>query len=93
MDAIADTSVRKQVPFLQTEVMMTQTSDIKQLEKLFSSFKPPYQLYHINSFNRQYQEIYNRLTLQEKLRAEEFVDRLISGVERPEWAVKIQGVF
>jgi hypothetical protein len=73
--------------------MITKTSDIEQLEKLFASFKQPYQLHHINTFNQQYQSIYNRLTLQEKLRAEECVDELISGVERPEWAMKIHGVF
>lgn len=63
-----------------------------ELRSYFVSIAPPYTLTHIRHFNGIYRRIYPLLTRDEKRRAEDFVDALIDGVERKEWACKIFGV-
>ncbi|MGZ8250686.1 MAG: hypothetical protein ACXWUF_21910 [Methylomagnum sp.] len=63
-----------------------------ELRRYFMSIEPPYTLQHIREFNRIYGRIYPVLTKDEKRRAEDFVDALIAGVGRQEWAEKIYGV-
>jgi hypothetical protein len=63
-----------------------------ELRLFFYSIRPPYTLAHINEFNAIYRNLYPVLNREEKHRAEEFVDSLIAGLERKEWAPKIFGV-
>jgi hypothetical protein len=55
--------------------------------------KPPYDDQDIRVFNAAYKSIDPRLTRKEVMIAERMVDMLILGLERPELASKIYGVF
>ncbi len=63
-----------------------------ELRKYFYGLKPPHTLDGIRGFNAIYGDIYPILPREERRRAEVFVDELISGVEKKEWACKIFGV-
>jgi hypothetical protein len=63
-----------------------------ELRTFFQSLQPPYTLHHIREFNAIYRRIYPALSREEKRRAEDFVDSLIEGLERKDWAPKIFGV-
>lgn len=63
-----------------------------QLSHYFYRIHAPYTLQHIREFNAIYREIYPKLSGEEKRRAEEFVDHLIDGLQRKEWASHIFGV-
>lgn len=71
-------------------VLYSDTFD--ELRRYFMGIEPPYSLQHVREFNRIYGRIYPILSKDEKRRAEDFVDALIAGVERREWAEKIYGV-
>jgi hypothetical protein len=66
--------------------------EFTELRSLFLSLEQPYGTDEIARFNRLYKRIYSRLSLSERLRAEEFVDELIAGIEREELACRIFGV-
>ncbi len=70
----------------------TGSNGLVELESYFSSIRPPYTLQHIRNFNRLYHRLYPALDREEKVRAEEWVDRMIDNVERKEWASRIYGV-
>lgn len=65
---------------------------LAELERYFSDVRPPYDLHDIRNFNRLYQRLYPVLDRDDKMRAEEWVDRMIDNVERKEWASRIYGV-
>jgi hypothetical protein len=65
---------------------------LMELENYFSGIRPPYTLNHIQDFNRLYQRLYPVLDPGDRVRAEEWVDRMIDNVERKEWASRIYGV-
>lgn len=66
--------------------------EFTELRGLFLSLEQPYGADEIARFNRLYKRIYGRLSLPERLRAEEFVDELIAGIEREDLACRIFGV-
>lgn len=63
-----------------------------ELKRYFFGIQAPYTLGHIREFNAIYRKIYPSLNREERRRAEDFVDALIAGLERKEWASKIFGV-
>jgi predicted RNase H-like nuclease len=63
-----------------------------ELRSFFQGIQPPYTLQHIREFNAIYRRIYPMLSREEKRRAEDYVDSLIEGLERKEWAPRIFGV-
>jgi hypothetical protein len=65
---------------------------LQDLQQVFDSLERPYGLGEIIRFNRSYQRIYFELSREDKLRAEEYVEALIRGVERRELASRIFGV-
>jgi hypothetical protein len=67
--------------------------DMEILVGVFLSLKPPYDDQDIRVFNAAYKSIDPRLTRKEVMIAERMVDMLILGLERPELASKIYGVF
>ncbi|MCU0735884.1 MAG: hypothetical protein MUF20_10230 [Methylotetracoccus sp.] len=71
---------------------LTPAPGLAELEGYFSGIRPPYTLNDIWNFNRLYRRLYPVLNRDEKIRAEQWVDRLIDNVERKEWASKIYGV-
>jgi hypothetical protein len=68
------------------------SSEFDQLRRYFQEISPPYSLSNVREFNRIYRTIYPVLTREEKRRAEDFVDSLIEGLEKREFASKIFGV-
>lgn len=68
------------------------SESFNRLRHYFYCIQPPYTLEHVSEFNTIYREIYPRLSREEKRRAEEFVDSLIDGLQRKEWAARIFGV-
>lgn len=77
---------------LATNISSLYSQDFDQLRRYFLSISPPYSLSNIRDFNRLYRTIYPTLSRDEKRRAEDFVDALIDGVEKKEFASKIFGV-
>lgn len=67
--------------------------DMEILLGVFSSLKPPYDDQDIRVFNATYKSVYPRLTRMEIIIAERIVDMLILGLENPDLASKIDGVF
>ena len=63
-----------------------------EIGKFFKTTPPPYNLGHIDEFNRLYQRIYPGLNGTEKRKAEDYVDYLIKHVEQPDWISRIYGV-
>lgn len=60
---------------------------------VFLTLKPPYDDRDIRVFSAAYKSVHPRLTRKEVMIAERIVDMLILGLERPELASKIYGVF
>jgi hypothetical protein len=75
-----------------TNISSLYSERFDELRLFFYSIRPPYTLAHISEFNAIYRNLYPVLSREEKHRAEEFVDSLIAGLERKEWAPKIFGV-
>lgn len=65
---------------------------LRVLENFFAAIEKPYGLSEIFRFNAIYRELYPDLSQSERLQAELFVDKLIDGVEEPNYAAKIYGV-
>ncbi len=74
------------------EVISIYSNNFDELRIYFQGLEPPYTLRDIRGFNTIYGGLYPVLTREEKRRAEEFVDVMIAGVEKKEWACKIFGV-
>ena len=77
---------------LAKNIVPLHSESFDQLRSLFMSFEPPYDLKDIRDFNDLYRGIYPVLSGEERRRAEDFVDAMIAGVERREWASRIFGV-
>lgn len=75
-----------------TNISSLYSEDFDQLRHYFQSIAPPYSLSNIRDFNLIYRSIYPELSREEKRRAEDFVDALIDGLEKKEFASKIFGV-
>lgn len=60
---------------------------------VFLALKPPYDDQDFRVFNPAYKSVYPRLTRKEIMISERIVDMLILGLEKPELASKIHGVF
>ena len=74
------------------DVIPIYSKNFDELRKYFYGLTPPYTLDDIRGFNAIYGAIYPLLVREERRRAETFVDELIAGVEKKEWACKIFGV-
>jgi hypothetical protein len=75
-----------------TNISPLYSEDFDRLRRYFRSISPPYSLSNIRDFNLIYRKIYPVLSREEKRRAEDFVDALIGGLEKKEFASKIFGV-
>jgi hypothetical protein len=75
-----------------TNISTLYSERFDELRSFFQGIRPPYTLQHIREFNALYRNIYPALSREEKRRAEDFVDSLIDGLEKKEWAPKIFGV-
>ncbi len=75
-----------------TKITPIHSAEFLDLQRLFHSLERPYGLLAILRFNRAYEAVYWRLGTEERRRAEEFVDKLIEGVERSELKARIFGV-
>ncbi len=67
--------------------------DMEILVGVFLSLSSPYDEQDIRVFNAAYKCVHPRLTGKEIMLAERMVDILILGIEQPELASKIYGVF
>ncbi len=74
------------------DVIPFYSQKFSELKQYFYGLKPPYTLEDIRGFNAIYGDMYSILAREERRRAEAFVDELIAGVEKKEWACKIFGV-
>ena len=68
------------------------TSNMQELNALFSALKKPYGSGEIVRFNLAYQRIYPALNRSDKHHAEELVDALLSDLEQEDLAPKINGI-
>jgi hypothetical protein len=68
------------------------SDEFQAINQWFHSTHPPYCFHDIHTFNTLYKHAYPALSREEKRRVEEFVDKLIEGVESPNLAPKIFGV-
>jgi hypothetical protein len=75
-----------------TNITCLYSADFDELRRFFQGIKPPYSLVNIREFNSIYRSIYPVLSREERRRAEDFVDALIEGLEKKEFASKIFGV-
>jgi hypothetical protein len=75
-----------------TNISSLYSENFDELRRYFQSIRPPYSLVDIRQFNMIYRNIYPVLSREEKRRAEDFVDALIDGLEKKEFASKIFGV-
>lgn len=71
---------------------VAQSDGYLEIGKFFKTTPPPYNLDHIEEFNRLYQRIYPSLNGSEKRKAEDYVDFLIKHVENPDSISRIYGV-
>jgi hypothetical protein len=68
------------------------SDEFQAINQWFHSTRPPYSFHDIIKFNTLYRYAYPVLSREEKRRVEEFVDKLIEGVESPALTRKIFGV-
>jgi hypothetical protein len=74
------------------QVLIPMDNKLQVLENFFAAIERPYGLSEIFRFNAIYRELYPDLSQPERLKAEQYVDKLIEGVEEPTYAAKIYGV-
>ena len=81
------------VILLRSQDAPTPPTPLAPLEDLFERFELPYSAADARAFTACYRTLYATLSRTERRRAEEMVDRLISGLEDPEDRQWIFGVF
>lgn len=74
------------------QALIPRDNKLQVLENFFTTIEKPYGLSEIFRFNAIYRELYPDLSQPERLKAEQYVDQLIEGVEEPTYAAKIYGV-